>query len=165
MTDLYPHIKSMRNLPREIPNFPFLPDELNYVGTVKIHGTNASIVRNPDNTFTFQSRNREITPERDNAGFAAAASKWPLSSLFAKINSPGTKVVLYGEWAGTGVQTGVAICKLNKFWILFDVKIDDMYQDMTSFAHVYDDRYRIFNVHQFKTYSVRPMCYQQNLWR
>ena len=44
---------------------------LTFTGTVKVHGTNAAIVRLKDGTIYAQSRSRIITPTSDNAGFAA----------------------------------------------------------------------------------------------
>ena len=41
---------------------------LEFVGTVKLHGTNAAVVIG-DGEHWFQSRERIITPEKDNAGF------------------------------------------------------------------------------------------------
>lgn len=44
---------------------------LKFIGTVKIHGTNAGIgYNNKTGELTYQSRERIITPQSDNAGFA-----------------------------------------------------------------------------------------------
>lgn len=43
---------------------------LTFTGTVKLHGTNASVCYNQKEGFWAQSRSRIITSESDNAGFA-----------------------------------------------------------------------------------------------
>lgn len=66
--------------------------------TEKIDGTNASIFIGDDGEFLVGSRNRWITPETDNAGFArwAQANKDELMLL-----GPGHH---FGEWWGLGIQ-------------------------------------------------------------
>ena len=99
-------------------------------GTVKIHGTNASVVVEPDGTQYVQSRNSIITIDDDNLGFA----KWHTSkkeyfevyaNFLKKIYSFGkdTTVVFYGEWAGKGIQSGVAVSEVDKFFYIFGIKI------------------------------------------
>lgn len=44
--------------------------KLNYEGTAKLHGTNASVAVGYNEIWT-QSRKNIITPERDNAGFSS----------------------------------------------------------------------------------------------
>lgn len=69
------------------------------VVTEKIDGTNAQVVISDDgNHIWAASRNRYITPEQDNAGFAAwvEANREELLKL-----GPGRH---YGEWWGKGIQ-------------------------------------------------------------
>ena len=99
---------------------------LSYEGTVKNHGTNGGLVFERNNGFYCQSRERIITPESDNAGFA----KWA-NSLSAKelacidINFPEDwqKVAVYGEWAGQGIQKNVAIAMLPKAFYIFAARL------------------------------------------
>ena len=79
-----------------------------YVGFVKLHGTNAAVGRTKDGDMYYQSRNRIITPQDDNCGFAQAMSQFPWESFL----QPGD--LLFGEWAGKGVQRKVAISELEK---------------------------------------------------
>lgn len=82
--------------------------------TEKIDGTNASIVVSDDGlTLQAGSRNRWITPEDDNAGFArwAQANTQELLRL-----GPG---VHYGEWWGQGIQRGYGL--KEKRFSLFNV--------------------------------------------
>lgn len=78
-----------------------------WVVTVKLHGTNAAIGWDGDTIWT-QSRNRLITPEDDNMGFAALVHKdrdFILTCLWLH----GPRGIIYGEWAGPGVQAKVAL--------------------------------------------------------
>lgn len=68
--------------------------------TEKLDGTNAQIFIGEDNLFLVGSRNRWITPENDNYGFARWAynNKEELMQL-----GPGRH---FGEWWGRGIQRG-----------------------------------------------------------
>ena len=50
--------------------YNFRGQKVTFYGTVKLHGTNASVVVDHEGNFYCQSRNRVITPENDNYGFA-----------------------------------------------------------------------------------------------
>jgi hypothetical protein len=67
--------------------------------TEKIDGTNAAIHIEEDGRVAAQSRNRLITPDSDNYGFAT----WVHANAgdLAYILQPGTH---YGEWWGAGIQ-------------------------------------------------------------
>lgn len=89
--------------------------------TEKIDGTNGAILMlpNEDAPFGFefgvQSRNRLITPESDNAGFA----KWVyanIDELWADLG-PGRH---FGEWWGSGIQRGYGMERGEKFFSLFN---------------------------------------------
>jgi hypothetical protein len=108
---------------------------LDYVGTVKLHGTNASVVqREAGGELTIQSRNREISIENDNARFAHFVIEsvgndfWnnffdALRSQF-ELNAEDT-VTVYGEWCGQGIQGGVAISQLEKMFIIFAIRLHE----------------------------------------
>jgi len=95
---------------------------ISFIGSVKLHGTNASIVF-PENGEPYcQSRSQIVTPEQDNAGFAKWVDTW--------INkTPGVYgwlrhgFVVYGEWCGQGIQKGVAISQVPKNFIVFAVRL------------------------------------------
>jgi hypothetical protein len=70
----------------------------NIVVTEKIDGTNACIYIGEDGEFLTGSRNRWITPEDDNFGFARWAREHQ-DELLAL--GPGRH---YGEWWGAGIQ-------------------------------------------------------------
>lgn len=101
---------------------------LAFEGTVKLHGTNAGvIVSSTNNCFWAQSRENIITPEKDNAGFAAFAYEniQTFRSIAQEIAEDGRDVAIYGEWCGGNIQKGVAICGLPKMFVIFAVALVD----------------------------------------
>ena len=106
---------------------------LKFIGTVKLHGTNSAIVYQKDKGHWCQSRNNIITPQKDNAGFAAHID--PLADQFfaerVLAQSPaiqeqyeqGRKIVIFGEWCGGNIQKGVAISGLPKMFVIFKVRV------------------------------------------
>lgn len=146
-------------------NNGILKPTLTFKGTVKLHGTNASVCFNYEDGFWVQSRKGIITVEKDNAGFAwfAESNKVEFLKLFAKIienNVIGKKTItIYGEWAGKGIQKSVGISQLFKAFYIFGVKISDL-NDLESTAYWIDSsdlRHEdsgIYNVEDYKTYQV-----------
>ena len=80
--------------------------------TEKIDGTNGCIYVGADGEFGVQSRNKIITPDDDNYGFASWAykNKEELMSLGHGYH--------YGEWYGLGIQRGYQ--KEEKRFALFN---------------------------------------------
>lgn len=116
---------------------PRTQPKLKYRGTVKLHGTNAGIVRRFDTegapVFTFQSKERELTLAQDNAGFMLAmmGKEQILIRLFNRIEAIAgfgaytEPVTIFGEWAGGNIQSGVAINGLPKFFAIFAVRVGE----------------------------------------
>lgn len=81
--------------------------------TEKLDGTNAAVVVTKDGEVHAQSRNRIITPEQDNFGFAA----------FVKAREEEFRISLgvghhFGEWWGPGIQRGYG--RAEKWFSLFN---------------------------------------------
>lgn len=117
-----------------------------FSGSVKLHGTNASVVYTPgdDPQLYAQSRNNVITPDEDNAGFARFVqdgATWNqaldhmltqyktvgfLGSLDYDDVRPNAKkahtVAVYGEWCGGSIQKNVALNQLPKMFVVFGIK-------------------------------------------
>jgi len=74
------------------------PKGMNITITEKMDGTNACVVIQDGNFVGAQSRNRIITPEDDNMGFAnwAYENQSDLEGLGDGYH--------YGEWCGPGIQ-------------------------------------------------------------
>jgi hypothetical protein len=92
---------------------------------IKLHGTNAG-VRIVDGVFTAQKRTSDITPLSDNAGFAFWASniQWKTKQ----------DVIMYGEWAGPGVQKSDAISLIDrKRFFVFGILMLDVDEDKNNY--------------------------------
>jgi len=128
----FPEIQQFRNTIRTVKEraehdgVP-LPT-LTFVGSVKLHGTNASVVFPAEGGFYCQSRSQIITPEADNAGFAKWANE--NEDAFQSIRRRlfrdfplHTGFVVYGEWCGQGIQKGVAISQVTKRFVVFAISV------------------------------------------
>ena len=89
---------------QHLSNYP----TLKFHGTVKLHGTNSAVVKYSDGHIEFQSRERVLSLEGDNAGFMTAMSNKNLDFLFDGIEF-NDFIAVYGEWCGGNIQKGVAI--------------------------------------------------------
>lgn len=100
MTPDFEPFQSLKRLYRDI------------VVTEKLDGTNAQVVITEDGDIFTGSRNRWITPEQDNYGFARFVQG--NRDEFLKLG-PGRH---YGEWWGNGIQRGYD--KKEKTFSLFN---------------------------------------------
>ena len=137
---LYPKIRKLTDLVYELKKHYPDTNKFDLQGTVKLHGTHADIVfDSTSDNIRLQSRNqRDLQPEKDNCGFAAFVRATRTKTLldlrnrilerYQKLN-PGAvitgKVVVCGEWCGTGVQKKVAICNLPKFFAIISIKVSN----------------------------------------
>ena len=96
-----------------------------FVPTTKLHGCNAGVVLPANGTpLVAQSRNRVLTLDADNYGFAAwvAEHEGALREyLFAVRGAETTSdFVVWGEWVGPGIQRGVACSQIpRRVWAPF----------------------------------------------
>lgn len=179
----YPKIAQFRNvvatINREI-TFTGLDDDgnaiydpsikkptLTFNGTVKLHGTNASVCFNSQDGFWIQSRKNVITVEKDNAGFAffAESNKVEFCALLDsiinkhQIDTKEFTVSIYGEWAGKGIQKGVGISQLDKAFYVFGVKISKPQDpEFNSYwlnsSDIKKPECKIYNVADYKTFTI-----------
>ena len=178
----FPSIGQFRNIVHDIlhdsnkigvaENGEFIYDKsrvkpvLKFKGTVKLHGTNAAVTYNELDGLWVQSRDKIITPEQDNAGFAkfVAARESDFLELVEKVyadnhlSAKDYDVVIFGEWAGGNIQQGVALTNLEKSFFIFAVQIVKHDEDSTSkwvaSASLSSVDNRIFNVEAYPTYEV-----------
>lgn len=148
---------------------------LTFRGTVKVHGTNAAIVITPDGagglTVGAQSRSQELVAPADNAGFRAWVEATITPDLARDLYhqaraTEGTEVVVvYGEWAGKGIQAGVAVNALEKFFYVFAVKVITRVTEVTDerswidightpVTRFHSPSHRIFNATHFQTHTL-----------
>lgn len=81
----------------------------------KIDGTNAAVIIAEDGRVAAQSRNRLITPDADNYGFARWA--YENAGALADTLGPGRH---FGEWWGSGIQRGYGLTGGDKRFSLFN---------------------------------------------
>lgn len=133
---------------------------LKFRGTEKIHGSNASIRILPDSNIVCQSRERVITPGDDNYGFARFISNLP-KEVLAELAYPApdnTEIVIYGEWAGKGIQDKVSVSEVDKFWVIFEIKLvkgeEEFWVPIQEINFSLLKNYRIFNINDNKSWEI-----------
>ena len=138
---------------------------LTFTGTVKLHGTNSSITLSKDGDIYAQSREQILSIKEDNSGFASflEENKEVFKQLLSSIDMKDYDYVsVFGEWCGKGIQKGVAINKLEKMFVIFDIKLsyddnlkgDNYYLPISEIVKLRSVENRIFNIYDFKTYEV-----------
>lgn len=133
-------------------------------GTIKLHGTNASVVLDKEGNFYSQSRNNVLSLEFDNAGFNVFVMQnkdYFLSMLTQYMVDGVEAVVVYGEWCGANIQKGVGICELQKMFVVFDIRIvpcdvagTRTWLSAFDIAKWNNQQIRVFNTQMFETYKI-----------
>ena len=148
--------KAVYDETKELPTVTF-------TGTTKLHGTNASVCYNGEELWA-QSKENIITPEKDNAGFAMFVHKnekafgYYLSEIRNMLGAD--EVVIYGEWAGKGIQKGVAVSELPKTFYMFGIKYKILSEDEYHWIQnpsdylVPDSENNIRSIFEFDTYTI-----------
>lgn len=121
---------------------------LDFIGTVKLHGTNAAIVKYKDR-IEFQSRERVLSLASDNAGFMLNMAGKELDFLFDKLEFE-DHIAVYGEWCGQGIQAGVSISQVPKMFVIFAWKIDGEWTNIQRF----DPEQSIYDIAAFPTFHI-----------
>lgn len=101
---------------------------------VKLHGSNAAIRVNKNGDIAYQKRTSDVTPEEDNYGFAAWASSIDWWATDHQMD-----YIIYGEWAGCGINNKDAVTKLSdKYFFVFAVKYkqDEAWIMLTEPEHI-----------------------------
>lgn len=115
--------------------------------TPKLDGTNASIWADENGNIHCGSRTREITPEKDNAGFAAwVYSDGEEQHKLSRMLVEHTEWHVFGEWLGNNKFVGHIKTyeknSLKHFWI-FDIYSSDLeryltWEEMTAALYLYN---------------------------
>lgn len=121
---------------------------ITFTGTVKLHGTNASIVFHEDSVVSFHSKSRmlgyidahgQFTLNSDNSEFAQSMfrrrdalsvlleeAKKVSIAQYGEVKYP---IKLSGEWVGQGIQKGVGCSLINKrSLVIFGIKCGETSQ-------------------------------------
>ena len=139
---------------------------VNFMGTVKLHGTNAGISTNGEEVW-YQSRTRILTPQSDNYDFCQfclqreeAIKRLLLSSNYAHaiglaIRLPVTILTIFGEYCGQGINHGTAIQQLPKMFVVFAVKVTHNNGSYYVYPHaIRDPDNQIYNIYDFETFNI-----------
>jgi hypothetical protein len=158
----FPHIEQFKHcikVVRDIAKWNLLPvPTLTFTGTPKLHGTNACVGFNVQSgEFFYQSRERLIDINSDNAGFAMWASgsqhlRILITDVVASFNAKEV-VHIFGEWAGKGVQSGVGISEFEKTFYIFGISVDDKWVELPNLP-IECGYERIYFITQFPSYHV-----------
>lgn len=130
------YIKERTNYKYEIGELKTLQyPTITFKGTVKLHGTNSSIILTKNNNYQIQSRNRILSLEHDNAGFFLFCNQEKrkeflleyLKNKFNEFQNKTKKTIeaigIYGEYIGKGIQKGVGVSELEKTFAPFELRI------------------------------------------
>lgn len=177
----FPSIEQFRNVVREVKhratykgldenNQPIydgsaiLP-KLRFLGSVKLHGTNAGIVYTWDPlSFEYvshvQSRSNIITPLKDNAGFATFVHSINPDTILEKLmkvhpmDYTPNEIEVFGEWCGGNIQSNVALNGLDKMFVIFAIKIDEVWLNHEILREVKIPESKVYNIFDYETYEI-----------
>jgi hypothetical protein len=145
---------------KRLPQYRSRRGRIGFSGTVKIHGTNISLVFTSSSPPQVQSRTCVITPESDN-GYGAAAWLFPHIQMIHSttntiIGREYKELMVAGEFAGKGINPEQATTSpLEKFYAILAIRVDGIWQDRKVWHNIrFSPSARIFNIYEFKTFSV-----------
>jgi hypothetical protein len=152
--------KSVEYLGQDEENNPMLNiitdnPVIEFTGFVKLHGTNSSIQHTVyGDKLHYCSRERILSEGHDNYNFRETMSQYDLMPLFANMKYK-ESCQIYGEWCGKGIQDKVAISQIDRMFVIFGVKCDNVWQDLNT-LDLEIPEYRIFRINhpRFKRYSI-----------
>ncbi|AXN57905.1 RNA ligase 2 [Acinetobacter phage ABPH49] len=132
-----------------------------YGGTVKIHGTNGSFFKlHPEAEIVYQSKERVLSLESDNYGFYAKykPKEDVINGIFGEVveylkgsgldDGEIYPIRISGEYAGEGIQRGVAVGEVPRFFAIFGIAFgpeQNWLPEVDGFGHDLED-HRIFNI-------------------
>ena len=191
----YHKIKQFSNIIRQITetanfngfdndNLPIYRDSikpiLTFTGTVKLHGTNAGVCYHPDIGVVTQKRSSLIKNDAQNAhmgfnNFVTTINKDYFEKLMHVLwlndCKSSEQITLYGEWAGSNIQKGVAIAQTKKAFYAFGLKVynpdteTEYWADMPDIkllnkvfnktpANEYGTPDNVHSIYDFETFSI-----------
>lgn len=145
-------------------------EPIEYTGTVKLHGTHATIVSKPWSR-TYHSKEKLLGKLNfvdegfdvvgDNAGFLSEmmirnTAVEDLEDIIVEhYELYGMEFKICGEWAGPSIQKGVGISEIEKkSWFIFGIKCEDTWLDLSDLDLTPVNYYGIYNIEQFPTFSL-----------
>ena len=140
--------------------------KLKFKGRVKLHGTNGSVCHNEPSGMWTQSRERIITTESDNAGFAffTQTKEEILTNLFEQVREKNNvdltsnTISIYGEWCGSNIQSTVGLTNLEKSFFIFGVKISPFGEEEPAYwvdhSYLRSPENNIYNIDDYETFEI-----------
>ncbi len=168
----YPSTGQFRNAAKFLQHNTPAGSLVAMVGTVKIHGTNGSMVMTEDGEIFFQSKSRVLDTHNDNSGFCNYMQTQPVKELFDQFVElyeeeygfpPAYPIEIAGEWAGKGIQKGVAVSEVDKFFTIFGFRVGANVDNggkligwlpNHKFMDVSLHESRIYNAYDFDCYQI-----------
>ncbi len=156
----FPSIEQFRSVLKDIRN-SYWADQvptLQLEGTVKLHGTHADVLIHRNSgpvtySVQYQSRNRVLSIQDDNCGFAMHMEAIPrgileqfIEQFAAAYNEPFEKLTIAGEWCGGNIQPGVALSRLPKMFVVFGVRVDGAWQQLSAYKDIELPQHNVYNV-------------------
>jgi hypothetical protein len=163
---------------KENPEFN-IPNEIEFTGTIKLHGTNCAVCYSNKTGMYCQSRNNIITLTKDNQGFCFFVEKnkkqfemfFQILAQKYNIDTDIYTISIYGEWCGEGIQKGVALTKLPKCFCIFDCKVSNStdkefrsyWLDVSFKENIKENNTciiasstdKIYNIYDFETFKIK----------
>ncbi len=139
-----------------------------FANCILVHNSNGSIQFSNTGNMTIHSRERTLSLQHDNMGFYVFGSQ--REKLFRKIREivqeyfgrDDIDVCIFGEYAGKGIQKGVAVSELEKSMFIFDIKVisgeESYWLDLDRI--IFDDileelnKNNIYFINQYKTWEI-----------
>jgi len=140
---------------------------IHFKGAVKIHGTNAGISYTPDEGIRVFKRNSMMGSDelQGHFGFnqfvlATYKDEFTtiMSELWNKYCEENEQLNMYGEWAGKGIQKGVAISEIDKGFYVFGLKVNNHIEETGKWIDIEDLRFdtipNMYNINEFPTFDI-----------
>jgi len=134
---------------------------LEFSGTVKLHGTNACVIFNSDETIDAQSRTRILSIDADNAGFCSyvTLNTAQLKLLFSGILEDYFSLHVFGEWCGENIQSTVALVGIPKTFVIFGILATphsgkEIWLPKSTFENISNQDINVRNIYEFETKHV-----------
>lgn len=160
MFQSFPSIEQLRNVVQEVNHLTAgAAIELEFTGTVKLHGTNSAVGWDPATEKLWaQSRTGIVTATKDNCGFAKYVERPEVTAYFKNIlcEISDQPVIVYGEWCGNGVQKGVAISQVPRRFVAFAVRTKTKDSD-SDWIWLSDDYVRRFSSPEHSVWNVMEL--------
>lgn len=135
---------------------------MEYRGTVKLDGTNASVSVAVNGNILAHSRTQTLTPENRNMGWYTFAIEevqpivWQelakLILLENGITEQTETVTIYGEWCGKGIQKGTALVQCPKHFVMFGAAHGDVMLESLRTMEV--PNVMIYNVNRLPAFTL-----------